>query len=109
VKTVVVTLNDKANVPKVFALSQNYPNPFNPVTHFSVDVPRTSEVEIAVFDLLGRKITTLLTGEQPAGSIGIEWDGRDGNSLSVPSGVYFVRMNAKADGFSTVRKIMLMK
>ncbi len=107
VKRVVITLGGSYNVPKVFALSQNYPNPFNPVTHFSVDVPHTADVEIAVYDLLGQKITTLMTGEQSAGSVSVTWDGRDRTGLSAPSGVYFVRM--KSDNFSAVRKIMLMK
>jgi hypothetical protein len=102
-----VKLGDVAAVPKVFALSQNYPNPFNPSTRFTVDVPRGAVVDVTVYDILGRKITTLMSGQQGAGSHQMEWDGRDGLGMSVPTGIYFVRM--QSDNFSAVRKIMLMK
>jgi hypothetical protein len=106
-KGVVVKLSDDVNLPSTFALSQNYPNPFNPVTHMTVDVAGTSEVDVTVFDMLGRKIATLMKGVQEAGTYNVTWDGRDGNGLSVPTGVYVVRMSA--DNFSFARKVMLMK
>jgi hypothetical protein len=94
-------------VPKEFALSQNYPNPFNPTTHFSVDIPKASSVDITVYDVLGRRIATLMSGEQEAGYHIMEWDSKDSHGLAVPSGMYMVRMTA--GDFSAVRKIMLMK
>jgi len=107
VKTVVLTVNDKVNVPKSYALSQNYPNPFNPSTKFNVDIPKASSVNVTVYDLLGQRITTLMTGDQAPGSVTVQWDGRDANGLTVPSGVYFVRM--QSDNFTATQKIMLMK
>lgn len=107
VKRVTVALGGEAAVPKVFALSQNYPNPFNPTTRFMVDVPRTTKVEVAVFDLLGQRLASLMTGEVNAGSYRVTWDGRDSRGLTVPTGIYFVRMSA--DEFSAVRKIVMMK
>jgi len=107
VKTVVLTVNDKVNVPKVFALSQNYPNPFNPSTRFNVDIPKATSVDVTVYDLLGQRITTLMTGDQAPGSVTVQWDGRDANGMTVPSGVYFVRM--QSDNFTATQKIMLMK
>jgi flagellar hook assembly protein FlgD len=106
VKSVVLTLAN-IDLPKVYALGQNYPNPFNPSTTFSVDVPRVSDVNIKIYDVLGREITTLLSGQQPAGSMLVKWDGRDAHGLTAPTGIYFVRMSA--DEFTTTRKIMLMK
>jgi hypothetical protein len=106
VKSVVITLAN-VDLPKVYALGQNYPNPFNPTTTFNVDIPRISDVNIKVYDVLGREITTLLSGQQPAGSLQLKWDGRDGHGLAAPTGIYFVRM--AADDFNTTRKIMLMK
>jgi flagellar hook assembly protein FlgD len=106
VKRVVIMLAN-VDLPKVYALGQNYPNPFNPSTTFNVDIPRVSDVDIKVYDVLGREITTLLSGQQPAGSLRVKWDGRDAHGLTAPTGIYFVRMTA--DGFTDSRKIMLMK
>jgi hypothetical protein len=107
VKNFAVQLSEGINVPATFALSQNYPNPFNPVTHFTVDLPRATEVEVAVFDILGRKIASLLNGMQAAGQYTLEWNGRDANGVVAPTGMYFLRMSS--DEFNTARKIMLMK
>jgi hypothetical protein len=107
VTKLVVRLTAGLAVPKEFALSQNYPNPFNPTTHFSVDIPRASVVDVTVYDVLGRKITTLMTGEQEAGYHIMEWDSKDSHGMTVPSGMYMVRMTA--GDFSAVKKIMLMK
>ncbi len=102
-----VKFSGMSSLPKEFALSQNYPNPFNPTTKFSVDIPRNGVVDIAVYDLLGQKITSIMSGQQSAGTYDIVWDGRDVHGFSAPSGIYFVRMTA--DKFNATRKIMLMK
>jgi hypothetical protein len=107
VTRLVLKLTETAAVPKAFALSQNYPNPFNPVTRFSVDIPRASAVDVTVYDVLGRKITTLMTGDQDAGYHLMEWDSKDSHGLTIPSGMYMVRMTA--GDFNAVRKVMLMK
>ncbi len=109
VKKLVVTVNAGVAIPKVFALGRNYPNPFNPTTRFSVDVPRSTQVEVSVYDILGRKIATLFNGEQTAGYHTMEWDGRNGEGFAAPTGMYFIRMTAPAEQFSAVQKIMLMK
>ena len=97
-----VTLNGGAAIPKVFALGENYPNPFNPVTRFQVDVPKVTDVQVVVYDVLGRKITTLMNGETIPGSYDLEWNAQD-----VPTGIYFIRMIAGE--FTDVQKVMLMK
>jgi len=102
-----VKLGSGMNIPKVFALGQNYPNPFNPSTKFTVDVPRMTSVDVVVYDLLGRKIRTLMSGEMSPDSYQMEWDGTDGQGATVPTGIYFIRMIA--DEFSAVQKVMLMK
>ncbi len=107
VKSLVLRLVDGVAVPKEFALSQNYPNPFNPTTRFNVDVPKTTNVDVIVYNILGQKVATLMTGLQSAGYHTVEWDGRDAHGLVVPSGMYFVRMSA--DQFSSVRKAMMLK
>ncbi len=107
VTSVKVRVIDNGGKPTVYALSQNYPNPFNPVTRFSVDIPSYSDVTVTVFDILGHKVATLLSGQHDAGTMTIEWDGKDQQGVSASSGVYFVRMSA--GNFSEVRKIMLLK
>ena len=107
VKRFAVRLASGVTLPKEFALSQNYPNPFNPTTRFQVSVPKLAVVDIVVYDVLGRKITTLMSGMQPAGYLTVEWNGHDGRNLGSPTGIYFVRMTS--DAFTVTRKIMLMK
>lgn len=106
VKSIVLTLSD-VHLPKVFALGQNYPNPFNPTTAFDVDIPKVSDVRIVVYDVLGREITTILSGQQPAGTMHLQWDGRNAQGLAAPTGIFFVRMTTGE--FEATRKIMLMK
>ncbi len=106
VKNIVLTLND-VQTPTRFALGQNYPNPFNPTTRFTIEMPKTAEVTVAIYDILGRQITTLLRGQQAAGYHNLEWDGRDARGLSAPTGIYFIRM--AAGEFDQTQKIMLMK
>jgi hypothetical protein len=107
VKSVVIRLSEGVNVPANYALSRNYPNPFNPVTHFTVDLPKATDVEVAVYDLLGRKITSLMGGNQAAGTYNLEWNARDANGMVVPTGMYFLRVSS--EDFNASQKIMLMK
>ena len=99
-----VSLNAK---PTEFALAQNYPNPFNPSTMISYSLPASVDVQIAVYDVLGEKIATLVSGVQEAGFHNVQWNGTDNHSLQVTSGVYFITM--RAGDFSSMRKMMLLK
>jgi hypothetical protein len=94
-------------IPEGFALSQNYPNPFNPTTNFSYSVPKASDVRIAVYDLFGREIKTLVNESKDAGTYSITWNGRDNNNKQVSTGVYFYKMQTA--GFEKTMKMMLMK
>jgi hypothetical protein len=97
----------QGDLPKAFALGQNYPNPFNPTTKFVVAVPKVAQVEVVVYDILGRKVKTLLNEEMTAGYHTVEWNGLTDNNISIASGVYFIRM--MSDKFNAVQKIMMMK
>ena len=88
--------------PQTFALLPNYPNPFNPSTVISYQLAADSNVEIEVYNLLGKKIQTLLNRRQEAGRYSIDFDG-----ASLSSGVYFYGI--KAGKFHAVRKMILMK
>ncbi len=93
--------------PTTFKLEQNYPNPFNPATTIKFTIPKETRVQIAVFDITGRLVKTLIDDALPAGEHLTVWDGTDHNGFKVSSGVYVYRMYA--DGFVTSRKMMLTK
>jgi hypothetical protein len=89
-------------LPTVFALYAAYPNPFNPATTFDFDLPHTGRVRLDVFDVLGRRVATLLDDELPAGRHSTVW-----NASGVASGVYFARLNTDTE--SATRKVVLLK
>ncbi|NQU28677.1 MAG: T9SS type A sorting domain-containing protein, partial [Candidatus Marinimicrobia bacterium] len=66
-----------SSLPAKFHIAQNYPNPFNPFTTIRYELPQKSEVQITIYDLLGRKVTTLVTGAQDAGYKSVQWDATD--------------------------------
>ena len=83
-----------SSLPTSFILSQNYPNPFNSGTVIRFALPQSQEVELAVFNLAGQKVATLLQGTRPAGSYTVNWDGRDNNERALASGMYLYRLQA---------------
>ncbi len=88
--------------PDRFALDQNYPNPFNPTTIISYQLPVNSAVKLAVYDLLGREVQTLVNTRQAAGRYSMMF-----NAASLPSGVYFYRLQAGT--FIQTKKMLLLK
>ncbi len=90
-----------------FALAANFPNPFNPNTVIRFDVPVRARVKIAVYDVNGRLVNTLIDKIFDRGGSETAWDGRDESGKAVASGVYFCRM--EAEGFATTRKIVLLR
>lgn len=93
--------------PRGWALAQNYPNPFNPRTSIRFDVPRPGPAELAVFDLRGRRVVTLVDGPVEAGYHSVVWDGTDAQGRPLASGVYFARL--RGDGFQRQRKMLLVR
>ncbi len=89
-------------LPEEFKLSQNYPNPFNPATTINFELPENALVELAVFDLTGRKVATLVEGQQPAGYHQVSINMKD-----LSSGIYFYRMKAGEHVFT--KKMTLIK
>jgi len=94
-------------VPENFTLRPNYPNPFNPETTISYDVPKVATVELAVYDVLGQEIRTLVAGQQAAGHYRIRWDGLDDAGSPVSSGVYLVSL--RSGQIQAVRKMLLIR
>jgi subtilisin-like proprotein convertase family protein len=89
------------------ALHGNTPNPFNPRTKISFSIPQPMEVELAIFNLQGRRVAMLVSGLMPAGRQDVFWDGKDGSGQTVSSGLYVYRF--KAGDFVQTRKMTLMK
>ena len=94
-------------LPGKFVLHQNYPNPFNPATKITFDLPRSADVVVEVFDILGRRVTTLMNEKLEAGPQEVIWNGTNKNGNSVASGIYFYRVSY--DDISQTRKMMLIK
>jgi predicted outer membrane repeat protein len=94
-------------LPRRLALERNVPNPFNPRTEIAFDLPRTSHVQLRVFDLRGRLVRVLFEGDLPGGHHVEIWNGVDGQGRSVASGTYFYEL--LADGQRRVRKMGLLK
>ncbi|MCS6988234.1 MAG: T9SS type A sorting domain-containing protein [Chloroherpetonaceae bacterium] len=88
--------------PNVYRLAQNYPNPFNPTTVIAYQLPVASDVKLEVFDVLGRKVATLVDAKQAAGEYSVSF-----NAEGLASGVYFYRLQAK--DFVQTKKMMLVR
>ncbi len=93
-------------LPESFTLSV-YPNPFNPSTVISYQLSVISKIDISVFDLLGRKIKTLIKSSQPAGRHEINWYGKNDMAQAVSTGVYLLRF--KSGNFVQTKKLVLLK
>jgi len=94
-------------LPSEFMLAQNYPNPFNPETRIEYSLPGPSDVNLAVFDVQGRKVRVLVDGQQDAGIKVVTWNGCDENGSRVSSGVYFYRL--QAGDYAETKKMVLEK
>jgi flagellar hook assembly protein FlgD len=96
------------NVPSQFYIYQNYPNPFNPYTKIDFFVATRGNIQLVIFDMLGRQIRTLVDGIVEAGLQTVSWDGRDTQGKTVSSGVYFYQLKRRPD-FTNTQKMILLK
>jgi len=104
--------NRAANVlPKSFELAQNYPNPFNPITRISYTIRASSgkmqHTNLAVYNMLGQHVTTLVDERQIPGNYTVEWDGTTETGTPVATGVYFYRLSHGDD--AQTKKMLLVK
>lgn len=100
--TLVGVKENSEELAKSFSLSQNYPNPFNPTSKIKYQIAKLGKVELRVYDILGREITTLVNKIQSPGNYEITF-----NASQLASGVYFYRLTA--GNFVQTRKMMLIK
>jgi hypothetical protein len=104
---ITTAVDDEPGIPDQFELHQNYPNPFNPETSISYTLANAGVVRIAIYNLLGQKIRTLVDAAQQAGTHRLVWDGRNDLGQDVTTGVYIYRM--ETTDFSAVKKMTLLR
>jgi endonuclease I len=102
-----VTTGIEEETPGSFRLTGNFPNPFNPSTTIRFELPRSSRVNLSVYDVSGRLTAVLVDGDLDSGVHRAVWNGRDSDGRPAASGVYFCRM--KAADFNATRKLVLLK
>lgn len=90
-----------------YELMQNYPNPFNPETAIKYTIAQNGKVSVKVFSISGTEIATLVNQDMSAGSYEVKWNGKDNAGVSVPSGVYFVKLTSGT--FVQTKKMMFLK
>ena len=95
-------LNNEGRMPEKISLFHNYPNPFNPLTDIIYEVPNSGNVEITIYDSIGRKIKTLVNEMKNSGTYEVRFDGSN-----LTSGVYFYRL--QMNGNSIVKQMLLLK
>jgi len=97
-----IRLSNFITIPSEFNLRQNYPNPFNPNTTIEFSIPKSEFVTLKIYNLLGQKVTTLVSEKQKAGTYKVEWV-----ALNMSSGIYFYLLQAGT--FSSQRKAILLQ
>ena len=90
-----------------YKLEQNYPNPFNGKTIIEYKLAKDSKIDIAVFDINGRRVDALVSGFKEAGIYRLNWNPRDHHGHTLPTGIYFYRLIT--DEYSIVKKMLYVK
>ncbi|MBT3250814.1 MAG: T9SS type A sorting domain-containing protein [Candidatus Marinimicrobia bacterium] len=96
-----------SEIPASYSLHQNFPNPFNPTTNIKFLVPVSGTVKLAVYDILGQEINSLLNEYVTAGEYNLTWNGQNADGVKVPSGIYLYRLTG--ENVNMTRKMILMK
>ena len=108
VETNALSLGENLAIPTQFALHQNYPNPFNPSTQISFDIPEGSDlVRLNIYNILGKKVSTLLNDVVNPGKHKIEWNAKDNEGNPVASGIYFYELSSPS--FTARKKMLLIR
>jgi len=94
-------------IPNGYILYQNYPNPFNPATTIAYNIPANATVNITIYDMIGRRIKTLIKNEQATGYRTVVWDGCNDAGLPVSPGLYLYTI--KAGNYVQTKKMVLLK
>lgn len=98
--------NENSQQKYNYRLNQNYPNPFNPTTTITFQIPKSANVKLEIFNLLGERVNTLVDAELNAGNHSRTWNGKNIKGSSVTSGIYFYRIHT-AEFYDTKKMIYL--
>lgn len=96
----------KQNIPKTYKLHQNYPNPFNPTTNIKFDLVEDSNVEIKVYDFIGREVKELVNSNYSKGNYNIEWNGTNNLKNNVAGGVYIIQFKHN-NGIESIKSVLI--
>jgi hypothetical protein len=108
---IALSVSAKNSGPRTTRLEQNYPNPFNPATTIAYELASSGEVSLRIYDILGREIRTLVSGQQEEGRHVVQWDGLGDDQNPVSTGIYYCQL-VTTDGGKTrtsVRKMTIME
>ncbi|KAA3616898.1 MAG: T9SS C-terminal target domain-containing protein [Calditrichaeota bacterium] len=100
-------ISPQFEAPENFVLFQNWPNPFNPSTTIRFNLPSQQDVNLSIYNVLGKEIYTIVNTQLQSGEHNYYWDGFDKNNKKVASGVYFYIL--KATNYSKIKKMILVK
>ncbi len=93
--TTEVDVDPESLLPNKYALYQNFPNPFNPITYIQYDLPEQTYVLVVIYDLMGRKVSTLINDIQNPGKYKVLWDGINSYGKLSASGVYIYQLQTQ--------------
>ena len=97
----------KNTKPASFPILYNYPNPFNPVTHLRYNLPEDALVNITIYDMMGRQVSTLVSSQQTAGFKSVLWNADNDKSVTVSAGLYLYTIEAGL--YRQTKKMILLK
>jgi hypothetical protein len=102
-----VDVSPDADIPISYKIHQNYPNPFNPVTTLRYDLPEDAMVTITIYDVMGRKVISLVNSRRTAGYHSVQWNAMNDLGQAVSAGMYVYTI--QAGEFRQIRKMVLLK
>jgi hypothetical protein len=103
----VVSTEPEHSIPEEFAIHQNHPNPFNPTTILRYDLPEDANVNINIYDMMGRVVSNLVSSQQRAGYKSIQWNATNNIGQPVSAGLYLYTI--QAGKFRQTKKMVLLK
>ena len=98
---------DNDGLPTSYMIHQNYPNPFNPVTTLRYDLPEDALVNITIYDMMGRQVSTLVSSQQSAVYKSVQWNATNDAGSLVSAGLYLYMI--QAGDFKQTKKMVLLK